>query len=282
MANSFGPPGQFGPPPASPPPPPGPNGPFGPPGPPSPPRGSNNAAAVVIIAVGGLLVVGAIVVWLVFFKIPFGDVAAPAPTSSSYSNGGSGSYDDEPGPGTSSATPDPTASAFDAISAGDCLDVYDTGAGGETSVEWSTETPPDPISCSSDDATVKVSQTTTHSSGCKTGTGKSYWDYQPTGGGESKVLCLTRIYRKYYCLMAESRGDPNRPQISLGSMTAVECTDDSVPAPYNQIMHITGVYDAPAGANSDDCVRSSGDRTLYWSWTVDDGSTLLCTTIFKD
>jgi hypothetical protein len=288
MANSFGPPGQFGPPPGSPPGPPGPpgpNAPFDPPGPPRPPGGNDNAAAIVIIACAGVLVVGVIVVWLAFFRLPFGSddgVAGPDPTSSSYSSGGSGSYDGGPSPGTSTAAPDPTASAFDAISTGDCLELYDTGDGGESSVKWSEDTPPDPVSCSSDDAMVKVNQITEYTSSCKTGTGESYWDYQPVGGGETKVLCLTRVYQKGYCLLGESTGDPDRPQISLGSMTAVECTDTEVPVPYNQIMHITGVYDAPAGASADDCVRSSGDQTLYWAWTVDDGSTLLCTKIFKD
>ncbi|WP_314173949.1 LppU/SCO3897 family protein [Streptomyces winkii] len=209
------------------------------------------------------------------------DDASPSTTSSpSYSASSGGSYDD-PGSGASStAPPDPTASAFDEISSGDCLDVYDTGNGGETSVDWSSDMPSDAVSCDSSDATVRVSQVGTYTSSCKSGTGHSYWSYQPSGGGETKVLCLTRIYRKNYCLLGKQSGSDASPRISLGSMTAVECTDEQVPVPYNQIVQITGVYDAPAGATADDCTRTPGDQTQYWAWKVDDGDTLLCTTVY--
>jgi hypothetical protein len=299
MSNSFGPPGQFGPPgpppgpPSGPPPgqvpgqvpgpvgPPGAPGPFGPPQP-GPPNGRNVAVVVAVLAVCALAGLG-VLAWLLPYLVTGGsdDEATPSTSpSSSYSASSGGSYED-PGYGASpTATPDPTASAFDDVSSGDCLSVYDTGKGGETTVDWSSEMPSAPVSCGSSDATVRVSQAGTYTSSCKSGTGHSYWSYQPSGGGETRVLCLTRIYRKNYCLLGKQSGSDASPQISLGSMTAVECTDEQVPVPYNQIVQITGVYDAPAGATADDCTRTPGDQTRYWAWKVDDGDTLLCTTIY--
>ncbi|MEU1574860.1 hypothetical protein ABZ519_27615 [Streptomyces collinus] len=63
-------------------------------------------------------------------------------------------------------------------------------------------------------------------------------------------------------------------------MTAVACRREPVPVPYNQIMHITGVYRAPAGADANNC-RAAGDQTRYWAALVDDGATLLCTTVYQ-
>lgn len=289
MSNSFGPPGQFGPPSPPPGPPPGrPPSPLGPPGPPGPPRTgppSGQKAAIIIVVVlvaCALLSLGALI-WFVPSVMggDSGNGASPSTSSSpTYDASSGGSYEDPSSGSSPTAAPDPTASAFDEVSSGDCLSVYDTGDGGETTVDWSSDMPSAPVSCDSSDASVRVSQVGTYTSSCKSGTGYSYWSYQPSGGGDTKVLCLTRIYRKNYCLLGKQSGNGARPQISLGSMTAVECTDKQVPARYNQIMQITGVYDAPAGATGNDCLRTSGDRMQYWAWTVDDGDTLLCTTIY--
>ncbi|MFD6338620.1 hypothetical protein [Streptomyces sp. NPDC060131] len=187
---------------------------------------------------------------------------------------GEGSTDDEPGPEPSTPTPDPTEDAFKAISAGDCLAVYDTGRGGTTSIDWSVDVPPAPVSCADEQALVRVTATDT---ACPTSYGKSYWSYRSATTGDTTKLCLTRIYHASYCMLGQQSGD----SISLAMMTAVACRREPVPAPYNQIMHITGVYRAPAGANANNCRRAAGDQTRYWSWLVDDGATLLCTTIYQ-
>lgn len=179
-----------------------------------------------------------------------------------------------PEPKTPSPTPDPTEKAFRAVSSGDCLLVYDTGRGGGTTVDWSAKVPPNPVSCASEKAYVQV---TSVSGDCPITIGKSSWTYRSPVSGRTTKLCLTRIYHPSYCLLGKQSGD----RISLGSMTAVDCARKPVPVPYNQIMHITGVYQAPPGANASNCRRAQGDQTRYWAWLVDDGDTLLCTTIYR-
>ncbi|KAF3468526.1 hypothetical protein [Streptomyces sp. Tu 3180] len=176
--------------------------------------------------------------------------------------------------GPSTPSPDPTEEAFEAISAGDCLAVYDTGRGGTAGIDWSVDVPPDPVSCAGEQAQVQVTATDTD---CPTGYGKSYWSYHSSTTGDTTKLCLSRIYHTNYCLLGQQSGD----SISLGLMTAVACRREPVPVPYNQIMHITGVYRAPAGADANNCRRVTGDQTRYWAALVDDGATLLCTTIYQ-
>ncbi|MGW2256927.1 LppU/SCO3897 family protein [Streptomyces sp. NPDC001780] len=187
---------------------------------------------------------------------------------------GNAGNDDESKREPPTPSPDLTEEAFKAISAGDCLAVYDTGRGGTTSIDWSVDVPPEPVSCADERALVRVTATDT---ACPTSYGKSYWSYQSATTGNTTKLCLTRIYHATYCMLGQQSGD----SISLGMMTAVACRREPVPVPYNQIMHITGVYRAPAGANANNCVRGAGDQTRYWAWLVDDGATLLCTTIYR-
>jgi hypothetical protein len=236
---------------------------------------------------GGIASVLSILTWLgVSNAAELKDLLADSPPSSSspapytpptghtrdYRDTSEGSTDSDPEPST--PTPDPTEEAFKAISAGDCLAVYDTGRGGTTSIDWSVDVPPDPVSCAGEQALVQVTATDT---ACPTSYGKSYWSYQSATTGNTTKLCLTRIYHATYCMLGRQSGD----SISLGMMTSVACRREPVPAAYNQIMHITGVYRAPAGANANNCRRAAGDQTRYWAWLVDDGATLLCTTIYQ-
>ncbi|MHC0431292.1 serine/threonine-protein kinase [Streptomyces sp. O3] len=180
-------------------------------------------------------------------------------------------------PQSPTPTPDATERAFKRVSPGDCLPVYDTGYGGEDVVSWSTEVPPAPVSCGSVRALVQVSRT--NASSCPIETGKSSWSYTSVStGGDTRKLCLTRIYHVNYCMLGEQSAD----LISLGSLTRVDCDrNQKVPAPYNQIMHITGVYNTSKGTDASLCRRVQGDRTRYWAWVVDGGQTLLCTTIYR-
>jgi hypothetical protein len=239
--------------------------------------------------IGGIASVLSILTWLgVSNATELKDLLADSPSSSSspapstssptvdipddpdISEGDAEEADPEP----STPTPDPTEEAFKAISAGDCLAVYDTGRGGTTSIDWSVDVPPDPVSCAGAQAQVQVTATDT---ACPTSHGKSYWSYRSTTTGNTTKLCLTRIYHAAYCMLGQQSGY----SISLGMMTAVACRREPVPAPYNQIMHITGVYRAPAGADANNCRRAAGDQTRYWAYLVDDGATLLCTTIYQ-
>ncbi|WP_158676904.1 ICP22 family protein [Wenjunlia vitaminophila] len=172
------------------------------------------------------------------------------------------------------AEEDPAEVAFKAVSVGDCLGVYDTGSGG-TRIEWSADVPPSPVPCDSGEGLLRV--TSTADDTCPSGPGKASWAYTSAVSGETTTLCVTRVYRKYYCMLGEQVGDTTR----LGSMTAVDCEARQVPAPYNRIVHILGVYQAPPGANAGNCVEGAYDQRQYLAWLVDDGRTLLCATFFQ-
>ncbi|MGW5640339.1 hypothetical protein [Streptomyces sp. NPDC003832] len=195
-------------------------------------------------------------------------------TGGDTSGGSTGGDTGGSGAGPSTVERDPVEEAFKAISAGDCLELYDTGRGGSSTINWSVDVPPDPVPCDSEQALVKVTATDTT---CPTGLGKSYWSHHSATTGTSSTLCLSRKYHPTYCMLGQQTGD----SISLATMSAVACRREPVPAPYNQIMHITGVYRAPAGANANNCPQSASDPTRYWAWLVDDGATLLCTTIYQ-
>ncbi|MFJ2959387.1 serine/threonine-protein kinase [Streptomyces sp. NPDC087270] len=215
-----------------------------------------------------------------------GDDAGTASDGGSDDSGGSvGSSDGSdgdtvpdttpPAPTTTTPPPDPTEEAFKAVPVGDCLPVYDTGRGGST-IAWSASVPPSPVSCSGQwGGLVQVTSRTGGS--CPSGTGKSSWSYYSASSGDTTRLCLTRVFLPHYCLLGTQSGD----SISIGPMTAVDCTAKQVPVPYNQVMWISGVYRAPSGASANNCVQGASDRTRYWAWLVNDGSTLLCTTIYQ-
>ncbi|WP_327357502.1 serine/threonine-protein kinase [Streptomyces sp. NBC_01304] len=213
-----------------------------------------------------------------------GSSSSGSTTGTSGDNAGSGETTDdetteEEAEPSESPTPaaDATELAFKRVSPGDCLTVYDTGDGGSGVIEWSTEVPPGAVSCGSDQALVKV--TGTNAGSCAGGTGKGSWSYTSVStGGDTRKLCLSRIYHANYCMLGEQSGD----SISLGSLTATNCDrNHKVPVPYNQIMHITGVYNTSKGTDASLCRRVQGDQTRYWAWVVDDGATLLCTTILQ-
>ena len=251
---------------------------------------NDHSTAKLWTLVGGIASVLSILGWLGLSNAgELKDLLADSPPSSSssapYTSSptdripddsatGAGNADEpEPDPERSTPAPDPTEKRFKAISVGDCLAVYDTGRGG-TSVDWSVGAPPDPVSCAGEQAQVQVTSINTD---CPTSYGKSYWSYRSATTGDSTKLCLTRVYHANYCILGRQSGD----SISLALMTAVACRREPVPVPYNQIMHITGVYRAPAGADANNCRRVAGDQTRYWAALVNDGATLLCTTIYQ-
>ncbi|MBH5338114.1 hypothetical protein IHE55_26370 [Streptomyces pactum] len=155
---------------------------------------------------------------------------------------------------------------------GDCLAVYDTGQG-----RWSAQAPYR-VGCGGGNALVQVSAVRSSSAGCPTGAGRSYWTYTSASG--TTALCLTRQFHVGYCLLAEERGSGDGLRMHAGLMTAVDCEARRIPSQYDRILHITGVYAAPADANAAHCARVQGDRTRYFAWVVDGGRTLLCTMVF--
>ncbi|MES4900878.1 MULTISPECIES: hypothetical protein [unclassified Streptomyces] len=188
------------------------------------------------------------------------------------SGGGGGSVETQP-PATPTVAPDPTAEAYRAVSAGDCLAVYDTGYG-----EYNTQVPYR-VGCSAYNAYVWVSAVRSSSSACSQGPGRNYMSY--TSRGQTVALCLTRQFKVGYCLLAKQSGSGQSATMQAGLMTGVDCDAKRVPSRYNQILHITGVYKAPANPSAANCARVQGDRTYYWSWVVNGGRTLLCTMVYQ-
>nr|WP_302185322.1 hypothetical protein [Streptomyces sp. GMY02] len=182
---------------------------------------------------------------------------------------------DEPESETPSPTPDPAEEAFKAVSAGDCLEAYDTGRGGD-SIDWSPGVPSAPVPCNSQSAGL-VQVTSTTDTTCPSGAGKASWTYTSVISGETTKLCVTRIYQKYYCVLGKRVGDNTR----LGSMTAVDCEAQRIPAAYNRIIHITGVYQAPPSASPRNCALGPNDQTQYLAWLVNDDKLLLCAKIYQ-
>ncbi|MFJ9821541.1 hypothetical protein ACIRU3_41115 [Streptomyces sp. NPDC101151] len=194
--------------------------------------------------------------------------------SSSSSSSSSGGSDDtepepEPEPETSSPEPDPTEDAFKAVSYGDCLDVVDTGYGGRTRYDWSEEEP-NTAFCGYG-TRVKVTGTT---GDCASGVGKATWSYYSTSSGERTVLCLTGQYHQGDCLLAKH--ESNNVISSIAMLSSPNCTDRRVPAAYNEILVVTDLYRATAGAGAEVCRHGQYDANTYWSTKVDDGATMLC------
>jgi hypothetical protein len=187
--------------------------------------------------------------------------------SSGSSGGGSSSSS---GGSDAAPPPDPTADAFKAVSPGDCLKNWHTGS------DWSSTTPVK-ASCGSNDGIMFVTSVKTSTGACPSGAGQSYLSYR-SGAGDTTALCMTRQFKEGYCFLGKQEGD----KITDGNlMSLVECTAGKVPQPWNQIMHITGVYAAPGGQVSHEhCARVQGDQTYYWHWVVDDGKTLVCTMVY--
>ena len=188
--------------------------------------------------------------------------------SSSSSGGGSDDSEREPEPETSSPEPDLTEDAFKDVSYGDCLDVVDTGYGGLKKYEWSEEEP-NTTSCGYG-TRVKVAGT---SGDCESGTGKATWSYYSASSGERTSLCLTGQYHRGDCLLAKHEGSDVS---SIAMLSSPNCTDRKVPSPYNEILVVTDVYQATAGAGTEVCRNGQYDPATYWSTKVDDDATLLC------
>lgn len=198
----------------------------------------------------------------------------PSGGASGKSAGAASAGGEEPDGGEREDEPDAAerAEAFAAIRAGDCLALFDTGKG------WNTRIP-QKVGCSGEAGLSRVSAVRTGWSACPTGDGLSY--VVSVTDERKRVLCLTRQYRPGYCLLAEKKSEGGSTSMRLGSMTAVDCSGKRPTAPYNTILHITGVYGPASGRGPGECARASGDRTYYWSWQVDGGGTLLCSMVYQ-
>lgn len=193
-------------------------------------------------------------------------------TGGSGGSGGSSGSGSGSGGSTPSPPPDPTAEAFAAVRPGDCLKNWHTGSA------WSSTTPVK-ATCDTNDGIMWVSSVKNSSSACPSGPGQSYLAYQ--SNGQTTALCLTRQFKVGFCFLGKQEGSGSGAKITDANLLSlVECTAAKVPQPWNQIMHITGVYRAPAQVTYESCARVAGDQTYYWHWVVNDGKTLVCTMVY--
>ncbi|MFE3383250.1 hypothetical protein [Streptomyces anulatus] len=193
------------------------------------------------------------------------------------SDGGSGSGGDggSGGGGGAAKLPppanDPTTEAFRRVQVGSCLPIHQTGSGGD----WNVGVPPAAVSCDTQRAGLfRVTRTGGESVNCEAGAGSTSWISPRSGATEAVKLCLERVWVKQYCILAEDNGG----SMSLGSTTAVDCGATSVPRPYNRVLAISGVYRAPADANSAHCREGATDPRTYWSLVVTGRTILVCFT----
>ncbi|GAA4630823.1 hypothetical protein GCM10023196_057710 [Actinoallomurus vinaceus] len=230
-------------PPAPPYPPPAPSG-----GPPAQTSFGIGAAAVV----GALLIVAAI--W--FIADHKGRTAAAgsgiaSATASPTSGAGSESPTSDP---TSSAdptpTPDPSLEAFEAISAGDCLDAYMDPYEFD---DWS-EHLPSAVDCDRTDAYLRVTRVLDDDGGdcdAKALDGESTWSY--VGGGKTIRLCLERQLRVGECFLGLKGSQKGRIAINNhGLMTSWGCDKSTVPKAFDYILQVTGLTngDCPSDSRS--------------------------------
>jgi hypothetical protein len=61
-------------------------------------------------------------------------------------------------------------------------------------------------------------------------------------------------------------------------MSWVDCAARRVPQPYDTVLIVSGVFQAPATVPRGACARGAYDQTPYWYWKANGGSTLICTT----
>lgn len=202
-----------------------------------------------------------------------GDGSASGSGTTGSSGSGSSGSGSTSGGSDPAPPPDPTEEAFKAVSPGDCLKLWHTGS------EWSSTTPIK-ADCDSQDGVMWVSSVKNSTGACPSGPGLSYLYYQGSSG-DTTALCLTRQFKEGYCFLGKQEGSGSGAKITDANlMSLVECTASQVPSPWNQIMHITGVYAAPANVTYEHCARVQGDQTYYWHWIVNEGKTLVCTMVY--
>ncbi|MET9432664.1 serine/threonine-protein kinase [Streptomyces sp. NPDC006551] len=168
-------------------------------------------------------------------------------------------------------TPDAVDRAFRAVDSGDCLTAYDDGY-----ESWSTRAP-QIVRCSAANAYLRVTAATAgiDFADCPTGTGRSYWYHSGSRYDFSTTLCVERQFRKGQCFVAKRSGTTitsSRP------MNLWNCEAEKVPKGYNEILQITGYYKAQKSYPPGYCSRDHYDRNVYWTYEVDGGKSVLCTT----
>ncbi|MBL1065481.1 hypothetical protein [Streptomyces sp. 7-21] len=171
------------------------------------------------------------------------------------------------GPSPSAPAHDATYEAFMAISPGSCLRNY---YGGETWLEERPET----ADCDSAGALYDVLEVRTDTI-CPITESETYWSYTDPNTGDVATLCVRRRYAEQQCFPGEMDGDTVLARMD----TAWPCDTDQVPVEYNQILRITGYYQAQEEYPPGFCSQDAYDQTMYYTWEVYDRQAVICATI---
>ncbi|MFF8607328.1 serine/threonine-protein kinase [Streptomyces sp. NPDC015346] len=189
-------------------------------------------------------------------------------SSSSYDSGSSGYTGYTPAP---TPTPDAVDLAFRSVESGDCLTAFDDGY-----ESWSTRTP-QTVSCSAANAYLRVTSATAgvDFADCASGNGRGYWYHSGSRYTFATTLCVERQFRKGQCFVAKRSGDTITASRTLNLWN---CDATKVPKGFNTVLQITGYYKAQKSYPAGYCSQSRDDRNIYWTYEVDGGRNVLCTT----
>jgi serine/threonine protein kinase len=194
---------------------------------------------------------------------------SPSPRStygSSYGSGSGSGHTPAPTP-----APDAVDLAFRSVDSGDCLTAYDDGY-----ESWSTRTP-QTVPCSAANAYLRVSSAREgiHFADCPSGNGRSYWYHSGSRFSFATTLCVERQFRKGQCFVAKRSGHTITASRTLNLWN---CDATKVPSGFNTVLQITGYHKAQKFYPAGYCSRSRDDRNIYWTYEVDGGRNVLCTT----
>ncbi|GGT83341.1 serine/threonine-protein kinase [Streptomyces lateritius] len=168
-------------------------------------------------------------------------------------------------------TPDAVDLAFRSVDTGDCLTAFDDGYD-----SWSTRTP-QTVSCSAANAYLRVTSATEgiDFADCASGNGRGYWYHSGSRHSFATTLCVERQFRKGQCFVAKRSGDTITASRTLNLWN---CDATKVPKGFNTVLQITGYHQAQKSYPAGYCSRSRDDRNIYWTYEVDGGRNVLCTT----
>jgi hypothetical protein len=173
-------------------------------------------------------------------------------------------------PARTTQVADPREEAFRRVARnGTCLAAYQTGNSGADA--WNSQLPR-AVDCSSESAYVRVAGV--NAGNCpEADPGVTTWGYGDI------TLCLERKFALGQCfLVDEEGGSQQQPRYSANLFTWVDCDAQRIPAAYDSLLVITGVYRAPDPVPDGACARGAYDRTRYWYWVANAKSTLVCAT----
>jgi hypothetical protein len=164
----------------------------------------------------------------------------------------------------SSAPPDPTADAYRAVRAGDCLAAPDGPL-------------PQPVDCAGDTAFLRVDELTAQPDDCPAGPGLSNW-YHTSADGTTTALCLRREFRAGQCFAATHSTEHGRDEMTNADLRGPQDCAAQPPPPYNVTLVISEVLAVTGQDDGRECSRDPGRLNGYWYWIANHATAKVCAT----